>query len=570
MKSDRLYARLVAVAGTVFPPHRLRGVLAVATALAGLMNILSALYPAFHWRYLLLRDLVPVRVINDSQMWTILIGLVLVLLADGLLRRQRRAMQWTLYLLLASAVLHLAKGLDYEESLICLGLSLALYSRRQDYVVASRPMTRRRTAVTLLSFALLYLSYDLLGFRILAHWITPRPTFTGALLAPLQLLTDSETYQYHGYQAHWFGTSLLLVGCLAVAGSAFMVLRPLIAVHLSSESERRRARDILRRHGSDTLSYFALRDDRAYFFHPNADAFLSYKIWRNVALVGGDPIGPRTAIPDLLREFLLFCEENSLRPCFLGAGDRFLAAYRALGLRVLKIGEESVIRLAEFDVAGLKRKVRRAERHCVDLGLEVEMYQAAELPHQYRVKAQQISKRWVHARGGVERGFSMTLGRLPKPDDGEARVLVARQGEELVGFLTFVPVFGANGWSLDMMRRAVDTPNGLTEFMVIQAARRLRAEGAEFMSLNFAAMSGAEHAVSEPRAVAGLRKFLFDNLSSVYQLKSLYQFNAKFQPEWSSRYVVYGDILRAPKMIMAVVQAEDPIRLSTVTAVFRR
>ncbi len=552
------------------PPRVVRGLLALATALAGLMNILSALYPAFHWRFLILRDMFTVRIINDSQMWTILLGIVLIILADGLLRRQRRAMQWTLVLLVASAVLHLVKGLDYEEALICLTLGSILFSRREDYIVGSWPITRMRTVTTVVTFGLMFYAYDLLGFRILARWITPKPSLEGALLEPLRLVTDTPVYHYHGYQAHWFGTSLILVGGVALLYSAVMVLRPLIPIHRSSEAERARARGIIEKYGCDSLSYFALREDRAYFFHTEGEAFLSYKIWRNVALVGGDPVGSSVLIADLLRQFRDFCDGNCLTPCFLGVDDRYLATYRSMGLRVLKIGEESLIRLPSFEVAGLKRKVRRAERHCLDLGIVAEMYQSSALPEHDRAQAAEISKRWVRAKGGAERGFSMTLGRIPKSDDGDTRILIARRDDEIVGFLSFVPVFGSNGWSLDMMRRQLDSPNGLTEFMVLQASQILKAEGAEFMSLNFASLSSTEDYVAEPKALRSLRRFLFHNLSSVYQLKSLYQFNAKFEPEWSSRYLVYADILRAPKMFMAVVQSEDPIKLSTVAAVFRR
>lgn len=549
---------------------RMRFLLALATALAGLMNIVSTLFPAFHWRYLLLRDLVPVHLINDSNTATVLFGILLILLADGLSKRRRRAMWLTVATLSISALVHLTKGLDYEEALICLGVAATLFARREDYVVSSRPISVRNGAGIMAAFMLLYYAYDLLGFRILYQWIFPHPTFQGALLEPWNLLTDSATYSYHGYQAHWFGTSLVLIGSLALAMAAFLLLRPLIPLHRSNAAERLRARDIVISHGRDTLSYFALHDDRSYFFDDSGEAFLSYKIWRNVALVGGDPVGPVTATRELTARFVEFCEANALIPAFLGANGHNLDLYRSMGLRVLKIGEESVIPLTKFDVGNLKRKVRRADRHCAELGIRATIYGSSELPKGYREQAIEISQAWVKSKGGAERGFSMTLGRFPNADDIDARILVAHHENRVLGFLTFVPVFGAAGWSLDMMRRIIDAPNGLTEFMVIQAAQQLQAEASEFVSLNFASLSSTEHSIEEPRAIASLRRFIFDNFSSVYQLKSLYQFNAKFQPEWTSRYLVYGDLMRAGKVIMAVIQAEDPIRLSTFRGVLKR
>ena len=55
------------------------------------------------------------------------------------------------------------------------------------------------------------------------------------------------------------------------------------------------------------------------------------------------------------------------------------------------------------------------------------------------------------------------------------------------GFLHFVPVFGRRAVSLGFMRRDRDTPNGLTDFLVVEAARLLGERGIEEFSLNFAA-----------------------------------------------------------------------------------
>ena len=80
----------------------------------------------------------------------------------------------------------------------------------------------------------------------------------------------------------------------------------------------------------------------------------------------------------------------------------------------------------------------------------------------------------------------MTLGRFPNADDIDARILVAHHEDRVLGFLTFVPVFGADGWSLDMMRRTIEAPNGLTEFMVFRPPNSCKRERSEFVSLNFA------------------------------------------------------------------------------------
>ena len=99
-------------------PQLVRRAGALLTALVGLMNVLSALSPALPERVHVLRDLVPMHVIRVSQTATVVAGFFLILLADGLRKRRRRALWVVVGLLLASCVLHMAKGIDFEEASI--------------------------------------------------------------------------------------------------------------------------------------------------------------------------------------------------------------------------------------------------------------------------------------------------------------------------------------------------------------------------------------------------------------------------------------------------------------------
>lgn len=542
---------------------------ALLVALAGVMNIVSALYPAVPRRMEILADIVPLTVIRGAQSGTVLLGFALVLLADGLRRRRRRALQIAVVSLVLSAVLNLTKGLDFEEAIAALALAWLLTRGRETFNVPGRVVLRGQLFSRTHAVVVLYMTYVVSGFVILRRQVFPAPSLWSVVQEPWRLIAGASTFNYLTPQARWFERSITGLACCVALYVVLRILRPLIPEHHATSGERARARWLVERYATDALAYFSLQDSRNYFFDSNETAFLSYRLWGNVALVGGDPVGVRDRYPELIASFLEFTAANGIEPCFLGVPASSLPLYRSVGMGTLKVGEEAVIDLARFESQFLKRKVRRAARHITDLGIKAVTYRRDEVPVSVMRQVRAISREWVRGNGGSERGFSMTLGRLPRAIDRDCELIVAQQGETVYGFLSLAPVYQGNAWSLDSMRRRHDSPNGLMEFLVIEAAQRYRARGHSHLSLNFATLSNAANDINS-RAIDETRRFLFDHLSSFYQLKSLYQFNDKFSPEWCSRYLAYRDVLKIPKLALAIAQSEDPIRLSSIGGFLKR
>ena len=100
-------------AGRRDPAPRVAALLALA---AGVLNLGSALLPAERVRLDLLDRLVPGALSRAATVVTAAAGVGLLLLAGGLRRRRRVAWLVAVVLLGGSAVLHLLKGLDFEEA----------------------------------------------------------------------------------------------------------------------------------------------------------------------------------------------------------------------------------------------------------------------------------------------------------------------------------------------------------------------------------------------------------------------------------------------------------------------
>lgn len=549
-------------------PRATPRVLAALLALVGLLDIGSALTPELRPRIQLLQELVGVQTVGFSKTATVLAGLCALMLAQALARRNRRALWMALAALVGSAILNLLKGIDFEEATICLFVAWLLWNARKDFVVGGLPISWRAAVERTAWFAGLSVLYSEAGAVLLGHHVRVLMTVGNAhravsfpVAAFLGLWTDSPTVEYVGSEGVWFHHSLHALAATGVVYAVVRLLRPLIPTAPATQDERERARALTRRYGTDALCYFHLRKDRSYLFAPDGQGFVSYVVRGDVALLGGDPVASPLAMRPLIRYALDVFAANGLKMCVVGASTSAMHAYRAAGMRALKIGEEAVIDLPTFDVERLAKRVRRAARSIASQEIQIHIGTMADLDPALTAQCETVSQAWLDAHGGKEQGFSMTSGPIPDPFDREHQlVLAAAPGDDgvpdrLLGFLTLAPVPVSRGLSLDHMRRVVDAPNGLMEALIIRAAEHFRDAGCTALSLNFAALSDKECPEGESPAIRAARAALFEGARHL-PLLSLYRFNKKFDPVWSCRYWMYSNPISMASAAYATVRAE--------------
>jgi lysyl-tRNA synthetase class 2 len=340
--------------------------------------------------------------------------------------------------------------------------------------------------------------------------------------------------------------------------AAYLVFRPLAAPRDLPDAEvRAAAREIVRAHGSDTLAYFKLRTDKHYLFSRDRTAFLGYRVENRVLIVSSDPVGPPAAIAELLADLAVFAEQRDLTIAALGVSAPLRPLFAQLGLRGLYIGDEAIIETERFSLDGRPiRKVRQSVTRLRKASFTTELVEVAGLDQTTVAALERVAAAW---RGGrAERGFSMALDALRRDDEDETLALIARDpAGDVRGFLHFVPSFGRPAMSLSSMRRVPDTPNGLTEFMVVSAIESLRERGIEELSLNFAAFARLLHdPKTGPERLLGRALGVADGF---FQIERLYRFNAKFFPRWEPRYLMYERLSTLPRVALAALWLEGQL-----------
>jgi lysylphosphatidylglycerol synthetase-like protein (DUF2156 family) len=314
---------------------------------------------------------------------------------------------------------------------------------------------------------------------------------------------------------------------------------------------------VVRRYGSGTLDYFALRSDKRYFFW--GESMVAYGVYGGVCLVSPDPIGPRPEQEEVWKAFRTYADGQGWTLAVMGAAEEWLPIYRASGMHDMYVGDEAVVDCTRFAMDGGRFKgLRQAVNRVAKYGYTITFHDPSTISPALRDQLAAVMTK--SRRGDVERGFSMTLGRaFDTSDDGLLLAVVwGPGGVEPVAFCQFVPAPGINGYSLDLMRRDQgEHPNGLLDFAVVETIRHLRAEGKRGLGLNFATMRAVLAGESGEGVSQRIQAWLLRRMSDSMQIESLWKFNAKFDPDWQPRYALYDSPEHALPAAIAVARAES-------------
>jgi lysyl-tRNA synthetase, class II len=518
---------------------------AVAFAI-GIVNLGSALTPNVGWRGHLLLAAEPVRALPLFHTLAVPASAALIVASVYLKRRRRRACHVALALLLGLGVVNLLKGLDFEESALSFGAAGLLWWARDAFCVRQAPLRLRSPLWGLVA---VFGAVGAVGALFVWAVSGRRAEPATVLRETLDLLAGTQGGMTFHDELGRLPLAFGSVTLTAIAIGGWLLFRSLPpSREPAGEHARRSATRLVREHGADTLAFFKLRRDLQYLFAPDGNGFLGYRIEGNVLLVAGDPVAPPTALPALVRAAAALAELHGLQLAALGAGRELLPLWRANGMRALYIGDEAIVETARFTLEGRPvRKLRQAVNRVESAGFSAELVAVEELDEATTAALDHFSASW---RGGApERGFTMAMDSL----EPGSRVALARDaGGTVRAFLHLVPVYGRPAASLSLMRREPQTPNGLTEFLIVRAIEQLRARGVEELSLNFAAFG---RLVERPGLLAPLLRFG----SRHFQIESLYRFNAKFSPRWEPRYLVFESVLALPRAGLAALWAEGQL-----------
>ncbi len=561
MQTETLDAQILDV-------RRFRGLIrlfiALATGLTGVANMLSAIVPRPNWDTLF--GAWPADVHHGVHKLVIVVGFFLLMLLYGLMRGKRGAWWTAIILLLLSAFLHVLSGGQVLTTIMTGALIALLAVFSHSFRARSDPPSIWRGYIALFAGLGIVTLYTIGGFFFLYDQFEPLIDRDGIDQVLLRLLTHAHLHLTHGTQAFFFERALPVLCLSAMLYGIGMILRPVAAVFFPNEQERQGASALTRLYGSNSISYFTLTAEKSYFFSASRTSMISYVLEGNIAVVAGDPIGPDAEMLSIIRQFMTFCQEQDWRVVFWQVRDTLTDLYRGVGLHLLKIGEDAIITTRTFTLAGkamanVRSSAKRAEKE----GIHVVCSHGLVQDPEHLSEMAQISRAWLASKSGAEMGFSM--GHFDTQGDSEkVYALAVDDANRVHAFVTFVPIYGRNGWGLDLMRRAEWAAPGTMELLLARSIEYLKQEGADIVSLGLAPQS---HVNGTDHTFLGTSiDFMAHRFGNSSKNLSLFNFKKKFQPCWENRYFAYSNSLTLPKIGWALYHAHQH-NLSLLTICYR-
>jgi lysyl-tRNA synthetase class 2 len=531
--------------------------------LIGLADIIEVVRPGLIYSSHLtgLHAFVPGTLVNVTHTVSVITGLLLLMLSHGLKRRKRRAWEAVTVLLALSAVVHVIpfrEGRIVTAIVSAVLLAALIYFRAEFYAVGD-PRTRWRALWVFLGLVVadvaIGLTYILLA-RGLAHdyslWQRVVHVVYGlvGVSGPVHFVPDR--------RSDLFSLLTSALGLFTLVVTAYLFFRPARPAGRLGQQDAERVRELLEKQGDrDSLGYFTLRSDKSIIWSPTGKSCIGYRVVSGVMLAGGDPLGDPEAWPGAIHAFLDEAARHAWVPAVMGCGELAAEVWCREGeLTALELGDEAVVEVADFSLKGRSmRNVRQMVARVERSGYVADVRRAGDVGCAQIGEFARQAGSW---RGNpTERGFSMALGRLGAPGDENCVVATATENGVLRGVLHFVP-WGADGLSLDLMRRDRSAQPGVNDFLIVETIKAAESLGIKRISLNFAvfrsALERGERIGAGP--VLRLWRGILLFASRWFQIESLYKFNAKFTPAWVPRFFVFPGASDAPRVGLAALEAE--------------
>jgi lysylphosphatidylglycerol synthetase-like protein (DUF2156 family) len=335
---------------------------------------------------------------------------------------------------------------------------------------------------------------------------------------------------------------------------------------MQTESELRRARQLILEHGWNATAYQILNPGIALWFSTDGDGVVGFVRHRRTLVVGGAPVCALTRLEAVASEFAADAHKKGFRVCYFGAGERLDSRYaRDSGWSRVLLGGQPTWDPREWSRAVAKRASLRAQfNRARNKGIRIVEWKARDAENNPALRKCLLE--WLGTRRLPPLHFMVEPETLSRLED--RRVFVAeRGGREVVAFTVLSPVPARNGWLVEQIVRGRSAPNGTAELLIDSAMRAVGASGATYATLGLSPLSQRTGTAAPPQPLwlRVVLQWVRLHGARFYNFGGLDTFKAKFNPQsWEPIYAIAEGKNFSPTTLYAIAGAfsgGEPVRL---------
>ncbi len=542
--------------------HSIR-LLVISVGFIGAINLLEACLPRSADDISWMEQWLPFSANEHSRLFLFLSGFMLLAIARALGRKKKVAWWIAVILLIATVGLHLARAFDWHHSLVAAILLAPLIRWRKRFTALSdAPSFRFGLKVGVIGL-LAILVYGVITLREssergdFGEGLSWSDCLRETLLCITGVSSDlQKTANSHGLHS----LNILNTGGLITAAAILsMILRPVLASRIPKTREDLTAvQRIISAWGSDPMDPYAELDDKHYFFNADQTAVIAYKLWRNIAVVLADPIGPEDSKSRTAAAFVAFCHRQDWAPAFYCTHVSNRPTYVALGLVTFKIGEDARLMVNDFSLAGGKfQNIRTGCNKAKKEGYSFGWYGGdSALDAETEKVLTDISDRWLAEKNGAEMSFDLGAFDLESIRKHGA-ALIRNVDGRVDCFATWHSYARGHGRSLDLMRHRPEI-RGMMDFLIVSSIDYFKKLGVTEISLGNAPLANTETDESKLLRQERAVKFVYEHFNRLYGYKSLFEFKRKYHPQWQGRYLAIESSTPVAAVALAIASVHLP------------
>lgn len=463
--------------------------------------------------------IVPLSLIEASRLFGSIMGVLLLLLANGLWKRIDGAYVISLAVLFLGGIFAFLKDFDYYEAVVLFTMFVLLLPCRKYFYRKSSLLHQSFSRENIIAISLVLVSFVWLGFFSYRH-----------------VEYSNELWWQFGInsQASSFLRATVGVFFLLFVFGIVKMLSPFSRdIHLPEKEDLELAKTIIT-HSQETWGNLVFTGDKYLLFDDEKKAFLMYGVSGRTWISMGDIVGTDDQAKELIWDFYEMSKLHQGRAAFYEVGEKYIPVFLDLGLTLIKVGEEAKVPLNSFTLEGSASKdFRYTVKNVEKKGYKFEIVSPEGVPA-LLPELKRISDAWLEIKAGKEKRFS--VGFFDEKYMSHFPVALVRNETEIVAFTNLWTGTDNEEISVDLMRHSPDAPDRTMEYLFVKLMLWGKEKGYRRFSLGMAPLSGFENRQFAP-IWNKIGSLIFTHGEHFYNYKGLRDFKEKFNPVWSPKYI---------------------------------